>query len=154
MKIGIIYYSYTGHTKMVAEVIQSKLLLGGHDVVLERITAQNDNPNLKQAILLEHAPDPLRFDRIIFACPVNGFQAAAVAQAYLNNLPATPGKPIDLFVTHFFPFAFLGGHQTLRQLKMLWAKKGGQIGRTAVINWSSRKRLAEIEKLAEQLSKL
>ncbi len=154
MKIGLIIYSYTGNTLSVAEKIQTALIQKGHDAVLERITATNENPNSQQAIQLLNTPSTQAYDRVIFACPVNGFQVAAVAREYLKNVPMLSGMPIDLFVTHFFPFAFLGGNQTLKQLSAFWTQKGGKVEKTGVINWSSQRRIRDIEKLADKFSEL
>jgi len=37
MHIGIIVYSYTGHTLSVARLLRERLSAAGHDVSLERI---------------------------------------------------------------------------------------------------------------------
>jgi len=50
------------------------------------------------------------------------------------------GKTCDLFITHFFPFAWMGGNRTLKQMKKVLEQKNIQVNRMPSINWKSKKR--------------
>ena len=63
------------------------------------------------------------------------------------------GLKADLFVTQAFPYAWMGGNRAIRQMKAICEKKGAQIDNTAVINWRSKKRNANIREAIERLSK-
>lgn len=154
MKIGLIVYSYTGNTLFVAEKIRAALEQRGHTAVIERITAANENPNIKQVIRLLDSPDPAPYDRLLVATPVNGFQAAAVFQEYLKTLPNLTGRTVDVLITHFFPFSWMGGTQTLRQVITALTDHGATIGHTGVINWSNNRRERDIAALVEEFGAL
>ncbi|MCD8499417.1 MAG: flavodoxin [Clostridiales bacterium] len=155
MNIGLIVYSYTGNTLSVAEKIRDQLQAQGHATTLERVHASNEDPQknrLDKTASLTEAPDPLSYDALILAAPVNGFSLAKVMQDYLANRPGLAGKPVRLFVTHHFPKAWLGGSQTMRQFNKLCSANGAKVEATAIIDWSSKKREQEISELVSRFS--
>ncbi len=157
MKIGLIVYSYTGNTLAVAERIRDQLQAGGHIATLERVHAQNEDPQQNrpgQTSNLTEEPDPAPYDTLILAAPVNGFSLAKVMQDYLARRPGLSGKPVRLFVTHHFPLAWLGGSQTIRQFARLCEANGARVEATGVIDWSSKKRGQEIDDLVNRFGQL
>ncbi len=154
MNIGIIVYSFTGNTLSVAERIQSALQQKGHTATLSQVTAVDQKPGNRAPVTLVQAPDPSPYDELIIAAPVNGFQLALVMQTYLKSQPRLAGKPVNLFVTHYFPKAWLGGNQTLGQFKAAVEANGATVRQTGVINWSSRKRETDINSLIERFSQI
>ncbi len=147
MKKKIIYYSKTGNTKSIAEKIQAV-----SNIPLEAIIASSDDPNQVQVELIEK-PDIEGLDRIIFGSPVHGFSIPKIVKAYLEDLPELEGKSFDLFVTHFFPYAWMGGNQVLKAMKKIILAKGGEIHSMTSINWKSKKREIDIYKLIEMFRK-
>lgn len=141
MKKAIVYYSKTNNTKSVVERFE------GFDLL--KIKAASDDPNQMKVELTE-IPDVTEYDYLIFACPVHGFQACKVMKAYLKQLPDLSGKTIDLFITHQFPFAFLGGKQSLWNMRKLIRVKNGEVRNMTSINWSSGKREADIVNMINQ----
>ncbi|MFO7970082.1 MAG: hypothetical protein R6U15_08255 [Candidatus Izemoplasmatales bacterium] len=131
MKTAIIYYSKTGNTELVAKQF--------NDVKLLRVEAKSDNPNQKNPELT-NIPEVKPYKHIVFASPVHGFQLAKVMNTYLHQVGDLNNKTIDLFVTHFFPFAWLGGNQSLKQMQKIIESKGGEIRYKTSVNWKSRKR--------------
>jgi len=144
MKKAIIFYSKTGNTKGVADRVnvtfQGELLA---------VTAESDDPNILDPILVE-TPDVKSYDEIIFASPVHGFMLSKVMSKYLNQIGDLSDKKIDLFITHFFPFAWMGGNQTLKQMKRLIERKNGVVQRMTSVNWKSKKREIIIESMVKQ----
>ncbi len=141
MKKAIVYYSKTGNTKSVTE------RFSGFDLL--QIKAQSDNPNIYKPLLTE-LPDVRDYDYLVFASPVHGFQLCKITRAYLNTLGDLSGKTIDLYITHQFPFAFLGGNQTLKQMKKIIEAKNGEIRFMTSVNWGSKKREEVIKEMIKQ----
>jgi menaquinone-dependent protoporphyrinogen IX oxidase len=127
MRKAVVYYSKTGNTEMVAKRFI------GFDML--KIMAESDNPNISDPKLI-YAPELDAYDYIVFASPVHGFQLSRVMVAYLNQVQNLEGKLIDIYITHFFPFAWMGGNQTLRQMKKMIKSRGGEVRYKTSINWS------------------
>ncbi|MDT8336970.1 MAG: hypothetical protein RQ856_03985 [Candidatus Izemoplasmatales bacterium] len=141
MKKAIVYYSKTGNTKIVAE------RFSGFDLL--RIKAESDNPNILKPVLVE-TPEVKDYDYLIFASPVHAFSLCRVMVAYLKSLEDLSGKAIDLYVTHQFPFAWLGGNQSLKQMKKIIEAKNGEVRFMTSVNWGSKKREEVIEAMIKQ----
>ncbi len=156
MKIGIIAYSQTGNTLQVAEKLADQLRARSHTVVIEQVTTTagaGGQPDPRH-IELAYRPNPSIYEAVVFATPVHGFAVAPAMAAYMNQVPTLTSKSITCFVTHYFPFAGLGGTQTVAQLKRLCQAKGGTVIGTGVINWSRGNRGRQIEDLVRRLADL
>jgi flavodoxin len=138
MKQVIVYYSKTANTESVAKKLKAKL---ASDCLA--IKAESDDPNQTNVKLIE-IPSIKENDRIIFGSPVHGFSIPKITKAYLAQLGDLTGKTFDLFVTHHFPFAWLGGNQTLKAMKKVIEKKQGKVEKMISINWKSKKREQDI----------
>ena len=138
MKKCIIYYSKTGNTKQIAEKFE------GFDLL--EIRAQSTDPNQRKPVLVD-IPNFETYDYIIFASPVHGFQLPHITRVYLDAQDTFKGKIIDLFITHFFPFSWLGGKQALSQMEKIINAKGGIVRYKTSINWKSRKKEQTIHKM-------
>ncbi|QLY39877.1 flavodoxin family protein [Hujiaoplasma nucleasis] len=143
MESMIVYYSKTQNTESVVKRF---------DIQAKMIKAQSQDPNQKHIVLLEK-PDIRNVDHIIFACPVHGFQACRIMKAYLESLDDLRGKTIDLFVTHHFRFAWLGGIQALKQMRQIIHKKNGVVRHERSINWKSHKRESDIQEMIQLFQK-
>lgn len=154
MKIGIIIHSQTGHTNSVALKLKEKLSTAGHKVNLERVEPVEEiRPGVKN-FQLKTLPDATAYDALIFAAPVQGFSLSPVLTAYLNQLSTLRNQKIAGFVTQTFPFPWMGGNQSIAQMKQICAAKGGVILGTAIVNWSNKRRETQITELVEKLSGL
>lgn len=138
MKRAIVFYSKTGNTESVVKRFK--------DFDVLKIKASSDDPNQKEVELIE-VPDVNEYDEVIFACPVHGFMICKVMKTYLEQLKDLSNKTIDLFITHHFPFAWMGGKQTLNQMKRIVEAKKGSVRRMTSINWSNKKKEAQIEEM-------
>jgi flavodoxin len=138
MKRAIVFYSKTGNTESVVKRFK--------DFDILRVKASSDDPNQKVVELVER-PDVKDYEEVIFACPVHGFMICKVMKTYLTELEDLSGKTIDLFVTHQFPVSWLGGNQTLKQMKKLIERKNGVVRNMTSINWSSKKKEIVIEEM-------
>lgn len=131
MKKAIVFYSFTGNTKIIAN------LFDGFDQL--EITTNDGSPHNKHNKLVD-IPDISDYDEIVFACPTHGFRMAKPMVRYINQLKSLKDKKINVFITHFFPFKALGGTQTLKHFKKVIEAKGGTINHMVSINWKSKHR--------------
>jgi NAD(P)H dehydrogenase (quinone) len=151
MKIGIIVYSQTGHTLLVAEKLKEKLASGGHEVVLEQITPsggeRQDVKNIRYGVL----PDVAKFDALVFASPVQGFSLAPAMAAYLPLLPLIGGKKVACLVTKQLKSAWTGGNRALATMKDVCEAKGGKVCGSGMVAWKGPQRDRDIESLVNKL---
>ncbi len=154
MNIGIFVHSYTNNTWSVAQQIADQLKVN-HTVTLQRIIAIDEKPSQPQSIQLASDYDARDFDWIILAAPVRAFSISPVLKVFLQNTEAVKHKPTCVFVTQHFPFPWLGGNQSIKQIIKLAKTKGFEVRCTAIINWSNKKREDQIQrcvtKFANQL---
>lgn len=146
-KNGLIIYSKTGNTLGVAKKIEN---VGPFELL--QVKATSDDPNQKEVKLTE-IPDVESYDHLIFGSPVHGFSIPKVMLAYLKQLPDLSKKKIDLYVTHLFPFTWLGGSQCLSQIRKIITSKGGIVNSMTSVNWKSKKRDQTIHELVERFGK-
>ena len=152
MNIGIIIFSRTGNTLSVAQKVRDACVAQGHTAVIERVTAENEDPNTKGPVLFKSTPDPTHFDAVIFGAPVQGFSLSPIMKAYLAQIPQIEGKMVNCFVTQHFPKAWMGGKQAIRQMRDLCKTKGMDIAETGIVNWTSKSRDDQITGVASRLS--
>jgi flavodoxin len=146
MKNGIVIYSKTGNTRSVAE----RLAQAMYCQIFE-IRAVSDDPNILIPELVMK-PDVSTFDHLVFASPVHGFSVSKIMESYLKQLKDLDGKTVDLFITHHFPFAWMGGNRALKQMKLITEAKKGIVGKMISVNWTSKKREQVIEELVKTYS--
>ncbi len=77
MKIGVIYYSYSGHTKLVVDQLVMLLKASGADV--SKIVLEPENPLQLSAITvpLKEQPDVSGFEVLVLGTPVHGSRMSA-----------------------------------------------------------------------------
>jgi hypothetical protein len=151
MKLGVVVYSLSGNTLSVAEIIKTNLVSKGHAVIVESIKAKNEDPKATGPVELTQAPAVGGLEALVLGGPVRGFAVAPIVKAYLEQLPELNGLPVFLFVTHHFPFAFLGGNSTIGMMRKLIESKGGKIIGTGVVNWSSKQRNDDIRSVTDKV---
>lgn len=147
MRKGIVIYSKTGNTLGVAKRLAEKM-----NVEVMEVKVENDDPTILEPKLTQ-IPVVSSFDHLVFAAPVHGFNLSKAMYVYLNQLPDLTDKTVDLFVTHFFPFAWMGGNRTLKQMKMMIEGKHAAVNQMTSINWKSKKREFVISQMIENYVK-
>lgn len=151
MKIGLIVYSQTGHTREVASKIEEAMKAKGLLATYESIEAEGGG-NPGEPVAIKTAPDAAAYDAILFAAPVQAFNLCQVMKTYLKDVAALDGKKIALLTTQQFPVPWLGGNNAIKQMSKACAGKGGEVVGSAVINWSSKRREQMIADAVEKLS--
>lgn len=119
----IVYYSYTGHTKMIAEEIKRKLSCdilelksqipysSDYQTVVEE--EQNNSSNDKERSIVEITKDLNEYDEIIIGSPVWWYTITPVIRTFLKENDLT-GKIIKPFATNV---GWLG--HTFQEIKKL-----------------------------------
>ena len=69
-------------------------------------------------------------------------------KALLGRLEGLEGKDTMIFVTHAFPFNWMGGNSAIKQLRNMCTEKGANILFTGIIDWKNSKREVQIDSLA------
>ena len=150
MNIGILVYSHTGNTQSVAERLVKAAKAQGHKAVIETIQIAPNDPNVSDSVLIS-PPSPLPYDRLVFASPVHGFRMSRAMKLYLDQIPDLAGRKAACFVTHFFPFAWMGGSGTVKAIAKAVSAKSAPVAFTGVINWKNKKREEGIESMIAAL---
>ena len=143
-KNALVVYSKTGNTLGIAKLIKEMA-----PFELLEVKAASDDPNQIE-VILTNIPEVSDYDHLLIGSPVHGFSIPKVMLAYLNQLPDLSKKKIDLYVTHLFPFTWLGGTQTLKQISKIIVNKGGIVNSMTSVNWKSKKRDLTIQTLVEK----
>jgi NAD(P)H dehydrogenase (quinone) len=152
MKIGIVVHSFTGNTLSVAQKLQEVLIEKGNAVTIEQIRAVGETQQTFENIKLEKVPDISSYDVLIICAPVRGFSLSPIMKSFLDQTKKLEGKKAAGFVTHFFPFAWMGGNSAIAQMKSICASKGMDILETGIINWSGFNRVKQINDTIKKLS--
>jgi len=153
MKIGMIVYSFTGKTKLVAERVAEILLTDGYEVDLNYLEPK-EPLNLKaKEVEINEIPDPMRFDALVLGTPVQGGRMSAPMRFFLEQRTLLDGLDIVFIATHFFRREW-GAVQTLQDLRKMCESKGGNVLGSIDIKWWSVFRQREIVSAIEHLRSL
>lgn len=153
MKIGIIVYSRSGHTELVADRISEILSDAGHDVEMKRLEPVEPVKVTARQAILKSIPEVKGYDILVIGSPVQGGAPATPVLEFLNRVPLMTEKRIVIFATHFFRREW-GAVQSLAILKDLCESKGGRILSLEDIRWFALDRNQEIDRLGERISGL
>jgi flavodoxin len=149
MNIGIIVYSKTGNTLLVAERIREELIQNGHMASIERFTTQTENQH-KTSIKLSAAPDPNGFEAVIFGAPVQAFSLDPAMSLYIQQMGLAQQIPVLCFMTQHFKKSWLGGNRAMKQLIVLLHEKRIAAEPMGTVNWSNERREEQIVLIAKR----
>ncbi len=130
MKGIIIYYSYSGNTKKVAETLAESLKVKG-EVEIISLEPTDESGNFfsqakrafwkKRATIKQTTYDLSGFDYICIGTPVWAFAPAPAINTYLDNCFGLEGKKTILFTTYG---SGTGNERCINYMKEILAKKG------------------------------
>lgn len=132
MKAAIIYYSYSGNTKKVVEVLAEILGQKGEVGVIALKALDESNKFLAQAVrAFQHKRakinpvnfDLTNYDLICFGTPVWAFAPAPAMNTYLDQCFGLEGKKVILFTTYG---SGAGKERCLNYMQAILSKKGAQ----------------------------
>lgn len=132
MKSIIVYYSYTGNTKKVAEAISEYLKQKGEVEVVELKDLNESDKFFIQAIrALRHKRTKIQesnlnlsnYDLICIGSPVWACGPAPAVNAYLDKCSNVKGKSVVLFISYG---GGMGAGRCLNYMEMLLRRKGAK----------------------------
>ncbi len=126
MKTLVVYYSRTGVTRKVAELIVKELNCDFEEIVDTKdrsgvkgfMSGGNDATLKKLAIIKNIKVDPKSYDLVIIGTPVWAFTMTPAIRTYITN-----NKDMLKNVALFCTVGGLGGKKTLREMEDLINKK-------------------------------
>ncbi|MCG2711429.1 MAG: flavodoxin family protein [Candidatus Omnitrophica bacterium] len=110
-KIAIIYYSFSGNTKSVADMIKEIFEIREYEITMVRLMASNEPTSFlkqalralfkKKAIITEDVVcDLSEFDMVALGTPVWAFNMVPAMRTYLDKCQNLMGKNVLLFATY------------------------------------------------------
>jgi len=134
MRIAVVYYSFTGNTHRVGQLIVGVLKSKGDDGIPVRIRPLKEEASfIKQAkdSLLSKKPEIYRtlldlkdYDKIIIGSPVWAFNIAPAINTYLEKCSSIEGKDAICFVTYG---SGVGKERAIRIMKDKLTQKGAKV---------------------------
>lgn len=135
MKIGLVFYSFSGNTKRVFEYLKEKFLSCGDEVEFIQLKPVNEPKSffrqglsafLKNKPLLsgEIPYDLEGFDYLILGSPLWAFTFAPALRSYLDKVKGLKGKKVRILFTYG---SGAGLDKGIRELKELLENKGAQV---------------------------
>lgn len=152
MRIGIIVHSKTGNTLGVANRLKDTLTTSGIAADLDILVASKDEEPDPAKVVLDRLPETKGYDALVLGAPVRGFSLSPIMAAYLDQAELADGASVYCYVTHFFPFHWMGGNQALGQFRKRCEAKGLRVEDSGVIDWSSGKRDRAIDALVSRFA--
>ena len=153
MKIGIVIHSKTGHTAGVGQKILAELVKNGYPAEYQALSARNDAEMKVELVELEGVPSLESYDVVILGAPVRAFSLSPVMKSYLRQVKTGQSQTVLCFVTHQFPFPWMGGNQAIRQFKEACASKDLKVVGTQIVDWSNKNRETSIGNLVDGFTK-
>lgn len=152
MNIGILVYSYTGNTLLVAERIKEQIEKEGNQADIHRITCVDGKPSGNKAMVLKDVPDVSKYDKLIIGAPINAFSLCNAMKLYFKESKISASQ-VNCFVTQQFKSAFFGGNRGIRQISKFVTEQGAKINNKAIVHWSSKERETQIINASEQMAR-
>jgi len=159
MKVAIIYYSFSGNTKKIAEALKEKLGLEFEvdiiplEVVNEekRFLFQAKQAFFKKRVPLKNAPfDASPYQLICLGSPVWALQPAPAIRTFLADASGLSGKDVMLFFTYG---SGLGVDKCLKSMVDNMEKRGCRNVKTFTYPQAKIKDDLEIKKQIEEIVK-
>jgi multimeric flavodoxin WrbA len=150
MNIGLVVYSWTGHTLAVATEARDHLAAAGHKVTLERLETVGPVRPGDTNVQLRAMPGIDGYDALVFGSPVQGGMVSSPMATYLDQIASLQDKKVACLVTHFFP-ARWGANQALDQFKAICRAKGATVCALVEMGWPRFGRKDKMDHVAEQL---
>jgi flavodoxin len=154
MNVGIIIYSCTGNTRSVATKLCDTLLAAGHEATIGDVKLAGERKGGSRDFALGALPKLEGFDALVFGGPVEAFSLTPVMAAYLSQIPSLDGRRVACLVTQGFPYRWMGGNRSLRQMRTLCEAKGARVVGGEAVTWMGAGLEARIARAAAELGRL
>lgn len=147
MKIGFIVHSQSGNTLSVAQKLMNQLIAQGHVVMLTHIKDENVNGSMQHPERYITVVDEVEsnVDILFIGGWVQAFGLCRGLNYVIQHHFNIQAKQTHLFLTHHFPFEWMGGTSAMKQLSKLVLTKGLVVKTTKIFNWSRKNNQKNIE---------
>jgi menaquinone-dependent protoporphyrinogen IX oxidase len=109
MNIGLVIYSWSGHTQSVAEKLKEKLVSSGHAATLLVVKLKEERTQGSREFELDVLPNLGAFAGLVFGAAVEAFSLSPVMASYLREVQSLSGKKVACLVTQQFPYGGWAG---------------------------------------------
>lgn len=134
MRTAVVYYSFTGNTHRLAQVIIGVLKSKGEDAIPVRIRPLKEEKKFlvqckdsflrKKPELYKTLLDLKDYDRVIIGSPVWAFAPAPAINTYIDKCQSLHGKDVFCFVTYG---SGAGKEKALETMKEELQAKGAEV---------------------------
>ncbi|MBS3990570.1 MAG: flavodoxin family protein [Erysipelothrix sp.] len=147
MNISIIVHSQTGNTLSVAQKLKTRLEETGHFVSLSHIKDidSKDTSNQQPGTIFLGDELPEKSDVLVLAGWVQAFSLCQGFSSFLNNWSTIKAHQTHVFVTHHFPYAWMGGNNAVSQIKSILSNQNITVSSSKVFNWSNKNNPKQID---------
>lgn len=102
MKIGIIFYSISGHTEKAARMLAKAFIQAGHPAELVRLEVSGPANLNNENTDLRFIPSLHTYEALVLCTPVRGGAMPPPVAKFLNQMEPLTGRKTAAFLTHFF----------------------------------------------------
>lgn len=127
MNIAIVIHTQTGTTRTFAELIAKNLRDRQHTVDIIELQVEGSPKLRTEDAKISNVPDCSKYDAVLMGGPVWGFRATPVIITCLKKISGISGKKFLPFITMGFPFAFMGGKQTIAFMSKMAADSRAEV---------------------------
>jgi NAD(P)H dehydrogenase (quinone) len=155
MKFGFIIHSQSGNTLSVAKKLIDQLKYNGHEVYLTHIKSKDVNTSMQhpEALITVSEESFSEVDVLIVGGWVQAFSLCRGLGYYCQHQLNVKAKDTHIFVTHHFPFEWLGGTHAIKQLSSILITQKHSIRSSKVFNWSRKNNDEQVQDWVESLLK-
>jgi len=153
MKIGIVFYTFSGYTLSNVNILSEKLKKTGHDVNIEQLHPTESFRVSETITELQTIPPVDGYDLLILASPVHGGRMAGPMAGYLQNVTMPKDKRVFCLISHFLPYTW-GAHKMMGQMQATCKAKGATVIGAENIPQLCLRREKRIEEIVEEILKL
>jgi hypothetical protein len=152
MKFGFLIHSQSGNTLSIAHRLSDVLTQKGHEVFVTHIKSRDVNRSMQFPQEIEIVQDnlPEEVDVLFVGGWVQAFSLCRGLQYYLNHFNVRSNE-INLFLTHHFPYEWMGGTNAMKQLKRLVLKANVKVVDDVIFNWSRKNNQNKIQEWIEKV---
>lgn len=102
MKIGIVFYSISGHTEKAARMLVKAFVQAGHQADLLRLEVAGPANLNNETAGLRFIPSLKPYQAVVLCTPVRGGALPPPVGQFLERMEPLDGKKTAAFLTHFF----------------------------------------------------
>jgi len=151
MKILIIFFSHTGHTRLVVDKVVDGLQNQGHLVTTFELQTVQPLDLSPEEVEIKDLPDVSPYGHIILGTPVHGGRMSAPLRRFLREDISLDGTSASVLLTHFFRKGW-GAAQTIQVIRRIIEDKGATYMGAVNVKWFSLFRKIAVSEVIDALA--